>query len=202
MLLIRERPVVEKVPGKAVLPGGHEPEEYIGLHVEEHCDAVASDRHLAVLHEVELAGNLIRRQFVVAGGFRGQRFVLILGEEGGFVLALQVHRVLDRGQLVVVEPFGSGDRLPVPRLAVERGRFVAIVPGPDSSAFRDRRLAQAARHRHRKQAAAQHGLLDATNDLEVILRLRPVKGARPVVEDESKNPRRAKVLIQCSCSHR
>jgi len=38
-----------------------------------------------------------------------ERFVLIFGEEGSFVLQLEIHRVPDRRKLVMIEPLGPRD---------------------------------------------------------------------------------------------
>jgi hypothetical protein len=123
--------IVEDVAGEVILPGGHNVEEQAGLHVDEHRDVVAADRHLAALHAVELARDLVCGELVRLGGFLWQRLVLVLGEERRLVLKLQVHRVLDRGEFVMVEPLRPGNngslihRFPVG--AVELGGFIARV---------------------------------------------------------------------------
>ena len=57
---------------------------------------------------------------------------------------------------------------------------VAVEHGPDAGALADRRLAAAARHGHREQSAAQHGLLDLADHLQMVGRPRQVKREREV----------------------
>jgi hypothetical protein len=97
---------------------------------------VAADRHHATLHAIDLLGHLVRSEFVFLSGVFRQRLVLVLGEERGLVLQLQVHRVLDGRDLVVVETFVPGDHRPVvhrfPVLAVKLGRVRQTAFGPQT----------------------------------------------------------------------
>ena len=95
-LLIGVRSVVDDVAGEIIFPSGDDVEQQFALDVDERGEMVAGDRDSASRHVVDLGGDLIGGQLIGTDGFFRQRFVLVLGEERGFVLKLQVHRVLDR----------------------------------------------------------------------------------------------------------
>ena len=57
---------------------------------------------------------------------------------------------------------------------------MAIEHGPNAGALADRRLAAAARHRHREQATMQNSLFDTGDDLQVVGRPRQMECLRKV----------------------
>jgi hypothetical protein len=85
-----------------------------------------SDRHVATDVSVQLRGYLVGRQHLLAFSL-DDRLVLVFREERGLIAQLQVHGVLDRGQLVLVVALRPGDHGPgihlLAVLAIEgRGR--------------------------------------------------------------------------------
>ena len=71
---------------------------------------IAADRHGTSRHTIRFVGDCIRGQFVIRTSCRGKRFVLILREEGSFILELQIHGMLNGGGLVMIESLRPGNR--------------------------------------------------------------------------------------------
>ena len=131
--LIRVRSIVENVSREIVFPCGDHIEQKLLLHVNERGEMVRRNRNAASFQSVDFASDLLGGELVGIDAFFGERFVLVFGEEGGFVLKLQVHRVLDRGQLVVIETFLPSDVGTfvhcIAVLAIELGAGRAAVAG-------------------------------------------------------------------------
>jgi hypothetical protein len=109
---------------------------------------------------------------------REQRLREVLQEQ---VVAVELH--LDGVEPVHRVPFVGADQ--TDELAVP------VQHGPDAGALANGALAAAAGHRHREQPAAQHRLLDAGDDLQVVLRPGQVEGEREVaVAEEAEVARR------------
>ena len=87
--------VVDHIAGKIVLPGSHQVEQQLPLHVDEHRQVVAADGNVAPFQTVDLGRYLIGREVIFLRRLFRQRLVLVLGPKGPFVLQPQVHGMLD-----------------------------------------------------------------------------------------------------------
>jgi hypothetical protein len=82
--LLRPCAVVHHMASEVLLPSAQHPEEHLLLHVDEHRQMIAADRNLSGPVAVELGGDLLGGQHLLAD-FLDDRFVLILREEGSFI---------------------------------------------------------------------------------------------------------------------
>ena len=125
--LVGPGPVVDDIACEVVVPGAHDVEEQRLLHVDEHREAVAGRGKRLPSVAVELVDHRVDRELLLGPEVFGQRFVLVLRPEGHLVLQLEVHRVLDgRDLVVVVARRPAHDRSRVHRravLLVERRRL-------------------------------------------------------------------------------
>ena len=124
--LVGPRPVVDHVAGEVIVPGAHDVKEQRLLHVDEHRDMVRRDGNRPLGVSVQLVHDSVDGQLLVRPQVLGERLVLVLSPERRLVGELQVHRMLDRRDLVVVVAVGPRHDRPLvhlrPMLPVKLGR--------------------------------------------------------------------------------
>ena len=101
-MLVGPRAVVDHRPGEIIIPRNHHVEQKRLLHVDEHRELVAGNRHFLMRQPVHFPGDLVHGEDAVILSVLRQRIVLILRLERRLVLQLQIHGVLKRRNLVVV----------------------------------------------------------------------------------------------------
>ncbi|MPM18994.1 hypothetical protein SDC9_65412 [bioreactor metagenome] len=103
-MLIGIRAVIDHRAGEILRPCDYDIKKQSLLYIDEHCELVAGQRNSLLAQPVDFGADFINRQHgIILGVFR-QGIVLILAGESCLILKFQVHRVLKRTLLVVVEP--------------------------------------------------------------------------------------------------
>ena len=100
--LVWPRAVVDHAAREVVVPRAHDVEEKRLLHVDEHRDVVRRDGHAALGVSVQVVHDPVHGELLLGAQVLRQRVVLILGPERRLVRELQVHRVLDGRQFIMV----------------------------------------------------------------------------------------------------
>ena len=102
--LVRPRTVVDQIAREVIVPSAHDEEEQRLLHVDEHRDVVRRDRDTPLGVPVQLVHNAVDGELFFRSQVLRKRIVLVFRVERRLVGQLEVHRVLNRADLVVVVP--------------------------------------------------------------------------------------------------
>ena len=119
--LVRPRPVVDHIAGEVIVPCAHHIEKKRLLHVDEHRKVIRRDRNAPLGVSVQFVGDAIDRELLLRPQVLRQRIVLVFRPKCSLVLEFEVHRVLNRRDLVVVVTRRPRHDRPLVHLLAVRG---------------------------------------------------------------------------------